>query len=439
MCWTNPQLSGGRIRNEQVDVFAVQYVRMTLRPRHLVGAVQAALADTPVVVVNGARQVGKTTLVQSITLPGGRQFVTLDEATSREAAALDPRAFLERSVDTLVIDEVQLEPALFRAIKAEVDRDRRPGRFLLTGSSRLLGAPGMADALVGRVETLELWPFSQGELHGSVDRFVDAIFEHPRALLSVAGIERSQLVERVLAGGFPEAVRRKPARRRAWFDSYVTTVNQSVIRELAQIERLAEIPRLLRLCAARTATELNVTNVAAEFGIPARTVDGYLALLVDAFLVQLVPSWSTNLSSKVVRRPKLVLIDSGLAAHLLGASADLLLRGRSETFGMLLETFVAGEIRKQLTWSDERPSMFHFRDRGGAEVDIVLEHPDGRVVGLEVKATSSPRASDFSGLRFLASRLGDRFHFGAVLHTAPQATPFGDRLAALPISSLWSG
>ncbi len=410
---------------------------MTILPRAIAARIVDALADTPVVVLNGARQVGKTTLVRSLPYPGTSAFVTLDDVASRESAALDPRAFLSRPVDTLVIDEVQLAPALFRAIKAEADRDRRPGRFLLTGSSRLLTAPDMADALVGRVEILELWPFSQGEIDGRADRFVDRLFDAPRDLLRSGTLARGALIERIVAGGFPEALRRAPARRRDWLDGYVTTVTQSVIRDLAAIERLAELPRLVRLCAARTATELNVSALASDFGVPIRTTDGYLALLADAFLVHLLPAWSTNLSSKVVRRPKLVMVDSGLAAHLIGADRSAL-EGSDGRLGRLLETFVVNEIRKQTTWSEHRPSLWHFRDRGGAEVDLVLEHPDGRMVALEVKATSTPRTSDLRGLRFLADRLGERFHFGVLLTAAPEATPFGPRMAAVPVSAIWS-
>lgn len=409
---------------------------MHIIPRAIGKSVEAALADTPVVVLNGARQVGKTTLVRSLPYPGTSEFVTLDEAASREAAQLDPRAFVDRPIDTLVIDEVQLVPSLFRAIKADVDRERRPGRFLLTGSSRLLAAPDMADALVGRVEMLELWPFSQGELAGTPECFVDRLFDAPRELIRSGDVDRRQLIDRILAGGFPEAVRRPPNRRRTWFESYVTVATQSVIRELAEIERLAEIPRLLRLCAARTATELNVSALASEFGVPARTADGYFTLLATAFLVDLVPAWSANLSSKVVRRPKLVLADSGLAAHLVQATRTNVDRPGGP-LGQLLETFVVNEIRKQLTWSNQRPSLWHFRDRSGVEVDLVLEHPDGRIAGIEVKATSTPTASDLRGLRFLADRLGDRFQFGVLLSAAPEATPFGPRIAALPVSALW--
>lgn len=405
-------------------------------PRKVASRIRAALADTPVVVVNGARQVGKSTLVGSLPYRGDVELVSLDHAPTREAARFDPRAFIQRPLDTLVIDEAQLEPSLFRAIKAEVDRDRRPGRFLLTGSSRLLAAPDMADSLVGRVETVELWPFSQDELRGSSGRFLDSVFDEPRRLLRAGAIERDELINLVCAGGFPEAVRRTPARRRAWFDAYVTTSIQTVVRELADLERLAELPRLLKLCAARTGTELNVSDVASDFGIPARTVGGYLAHLATAFFIQLVPAWSTNLSAKVIRRPKLLLVDSGLAAHLIGARPTTLTRNHA-VFGPLLETFVGMELRKQSTWAESMPQLYHFRDRSGIEVDFVLEHPDGRIVGIEVKATSTTRREDFRGLTFLADRLGERFAFGVVLNMAPEATPFGAKLAALPIDSLW--
>lgn len=406
--------------------------------RAIAPSVLAALADTPVVVVNGARQVGKTTLVARLDYPGSSEVVSLDDVANRDAARDDPRAFVSRPVDTLVIDEAQLEPGLFRAIKAEVDRDRRPGRFLLTGSARLLSAPDMADALVGRVEIIELWPFSQGERAGIADGFVDALFTAPRELIHGSDMRRADLVDRIATGGFPDIVARSPSRRRAWFDNYLTTATQSVIREISPIERLAEMPRVLRLCAARTGAELNVSTLANDLSIPARTTAGYLALLEAAFLIHRVPAWSTNLSRKVIRRPKLVVSDSGLACHLLGVTGATLDRpGRP--LGPLLETFVANEIRKQLTWSTERPSLWHFRDRGGAEVDLVLEHPDGRVCGIEVKATSTPRAEDLRGLRYLAERLDDRFQFGVLLTAAPEATPFGPTLAALPVSTLWAG
>ena len=406
------------------------------RARWATTAIVDALADTPVVVVNGARQVGKSTLVRGLPYRGSVEIVGFDDAAVRSAARADPRGFLNRGVDTLVIDEAQLEPAIFRAIKADVDRDRRPGRFVLTGSSRLLAAPDMADSLVGRVEIIELAPFSQGELEGSREDFVDRVFADPASVVHSTELTRVDLVERICRGGFPEAVVRPAARRRRWFNAYTTTTVEKVVREIAELERLAEIPQLLRLCAARTSTELNVAAISNELGIPARTGSAYLARLATAFLVNLVPAWSTNLSAKIVRRPKLSIVDSGLAAHLMGASPDALRRDPN-ALGQLLETFVGNELRRQIGWSELQPTMWHFRDRGGAEVDLLLEAPNGEIVGIEVKATSSPTPSDLKGLQFVAERLGARFRFGALLCLAPEAHRVGDRLAIMPVDRLW--
>lgn len=405
--------------------------------RSIGSSVLNALADTPVVVVNGPRQAGKTTLVRGLTYPGSVEVVTLDDATTRSAAAFDPRTFIEQTPDTLVIDEAQLEPQLFRAIKASIDLDRRPGRFLLTGSSRLLAAPDMADSLVGRVEIIELWPFAERELvDASGPSFVDIAFDAPEQFPRGTLIHRDALVQRILRGGFPEAINRQPARRGAWFDSYIRTLTERVASDLAHLERLAEMPQLLRLCAARTGHELNVASIASELGIPARTASGYLAQLATAFMVRLIPAWSTNLSAKVVRRPKLMMTDVGMAAHLQGITAPRL-QHPDAPFGSLVETFVATELLRQLSWSATRATLWHFRDRSGAEVDLILEHPDGRIIGIEVKATSSPNAGHLKGLRFLADRLGDRFAYGYLLTTAPAITRFGDKLAAAPLSVLW--
>jgi uncharacterized protein len=398
---------------------------------------KAAMGDTPVIVLNGARQVGKTTLVSSLPYPGTYEILTLDDPTTRESAKADPRSFLQRPVDSLVIDEAQLEPTLFRAIKAEVDRERRPGRFILTGSSRLLAAPDMADSLVGRVEVIELRGLSQGEVLQTNERFVDQLLEPPRTFRQSGPLERLETLAVVLRGGYPEAVQREAGRRGRWFDSYIQTATGRVLKDISAIERASELPTLLRFCAARTSLELNTSSLASELGIPPRTTAAYLGHLSSAFLLQLIPAWSTNLSSKVVHRPKLVLSDSGLAAHLCGVSERNVSLPTSP-LGQLLETFVANELAKQIPWSQSRPSLWHFRDRSGAEVDLVLEYPDGRIVGIEVKATSSPTSSDFKGLRFLNDRLGDRFVHGVLLTLAPEANPFGDKLTALPVSALWN-
>jgi uncharacterized protein len=399
--------------------------------------VAEALADTPIVAINGPRQVGKSTLAAGLLERHGGALVTLDDETQRRSANDDARGFAERSLDgPLIVDEVQFAPPLFRALKAAVDRDRRPGRFVLTGSTRLLSADGFADAFVGRIEVVELWPLSQGEVDSQPDGFVDWAFSDNRGASKLGSLTRSEYGERVDRGGFPEALHREGRRRSRWFASYVTTLVEKVIRQLSGIERSSEIPRILRVCAARSGEELNVTRVASELGIPARTLDGYLALLANVFVLQLIPAWSTNLSSKAIRRPKLVMVDSGLASYLCGTSAARIDEPASP-FGRLLEGFVAMELRKQLTWSENDATLSHFRDRDGHEVDLVLEHADGRVVGVEVKATRSVSSRDTSGLRFLAERLGDRFHAGFVLSCMPEPIPLGQKLTALPIETLW--
>ncbi len=396
------------------------------------------MADTPVVVVNGARQVGKSTLVTSLlNLPGRVEVLTLDHEGTRMAAAADPRVFVDHAADTLVIDEAQLEPRLFRAVKASVDADRRPGRFLITGSARLLAMPEMADALVGRVEVVELWPFSELELAGDRRSVLDMIEASPASIVRSQKSDRRKLAELMCRGGFPEVIDRTQRRRGAWYESYSTTSVTRIVNQISDLERVAEIPRLLRLLAARTSEELNVAKLASEFGWSARTVDSYLAQLSSAFVLQLLPAWSVNLSSKVVHRPKIHLMDTGLVAALSGANPQLLLSS-PERFGALLETFVVMELRKQTGWSESRPTLWHFRDRGGAEVDLVIEYPDGRVVAVEVKSGATPSPSDLRGLRLLRDRLGERFHHGYVASTAPEAHPIEKRLSAIPVTALWA-
>lgn len=406
--------------------------------RLITPTIREAMTDTPVVVLNGARQVGKSTLVtQLLGLSGSVEIVTLDHEPTLRAASQDPRTFVERAVDTLVIDEAQREPRLFRAVKAAIDADRRPGRFLLTGSARLLAVPEMADALVGRVEIIELWPFSEVERQLSSGSVIDVIDADPTSLVRNLAVNRMVLAEQIVAGGFPEAVARTPNRRRSWFDSYATTSVTRVINQVAVLERSAEIPRLLRLLAGRTATELNVASLASTFGWPSRTIDAYLAHLANAFIVQLLPAWSTNLSSKVVHRPKIHLVDTGFAIALTGHNPEHLLAS-PELFGALLETFVCMELRKQISWSTTSPTLWHFRDRGGAAVDLVIEYPDGRIVGIEIKSGATPSHGDSKGLRLLRDRLGDRFHHGYLASTAPEAHPISDRISAIPVNALWT-
>ena len=405
------------------------------RPRQIAGPLAEALADTPVVVLAGPRQAGKSTLAARVVAEASGTWLTLDDAAVLDVARTDPVGFVRGRRGLVGIDEAQRVPELLLAIKAEVDDERRPGRFLMTGSTRLLGAPRLADSLAGRMEALTLWPFTQVELDGGSGEpaLVDAAFGEALSDLDPPAVARSDVLDRAGAGGFLPALARTGRRRTAWFDSYVAGVIDREVRALTDATYLRELPRLLRLCAARTAGELNVTDLARDLGLSRPTTDSYLAHLEAVFLIQTVPAWSTNLTARVVRRPKLTLTDTGLAARLLGGR----LRSDSELAGQLVETFVVGELRAQAEWSETRPSLFHFRDRDGAEVDLVLESGDGRVVGVEVKAGATVRAEDLGGLRLLERRLGQDFAAGLVLCTAPEPRHLGGRLWILPISALW--
>jgi predicted AAA+ superfamily ATPase len=397
-----------------------------------------ALADTRVVVVNGARQVGKSTLAKLIVDGSSdARELYLDDPAVRAAAESDPSAFV-RHDGLLLIDEIQRVPELLLPIKREVDRDPRPGRFLLTGSARLLGLRDLPDALPGRTETIELWPLSQGEIDGAPDGFVDVVFSRGGdVVLPACELTKRDYVGRALRGGYPEAVRRDPGRRRArFFDSYITDLVTRDVRQIADIERPAEMRRLLSVVAARMGTLAVAQSIANDVGLARMTLTRYLDLLELVFVIRRIPAWSSNLTTRAISTPKLIVTDSGLGGRLIGLSED---RAKDPTapVGPLLENFAIGEVARQLTWNEEPVQLFHYRDRDKVEVDMVLEHASGQVVGIEVKAAETVRGDDFRGLRHLADRLGDRFRAGFVLYAGEQSLSFGEKLRALPMAALW--
>jgi predicted AAA+ superfamily ATPase len=395
------------------------------------------LADRPVVLLNGARQVGKSTLVQSLTDGDQAQYLTLDDATVLAAASGDPAGFVAGLQGPVILDEVQRAPELFLALKASVDRDRRPGRFLLTGSANVYVLPRVSESLAGRMEILTLWPLSQGEIEGVVEGFVDALFAKTFPVPRGGTLDRGELFERMLRGGFPEMVDKpSESRRRAWFNSYTTSILQRDVRDLTQIEDLAALPRLLSLLAARATTLLNYSELSRSSGIPASTLKRYFALLEATFLALTLPAWSTNLSKRLVKSPKLLLNDTGLLASSLGLSPERL-EEDSRLAGPLLENFVLQEVRKQVSWSQIQPSLFHYRTQTGQEVDLLLEDPSGRVAGVEVKMGSTVQEKDVRALRDLAEALGPRFVRGVLLYTGERAVPFSEKILALPVQALW--
>lgn len=406
-----------------------------LLPRHASRLVEDALGDTRVVLVNGARQVGKSTLVSGLCRDRQAQWRNLDRATEREAAHADPAEFV-RSDGLLVIDEVQRSPELLLAIKAAVDEDPRPGRFVLTGSARVMGLRGLPDALPGRMETIELWPLSQGEIDGTPDTFVDACFEQGPDLRHSSSLGKSDYVDRLCRGGFPEAVARSGVRRNRFFDNYVADLINRDVVQLSEIERAHTMRALTKLLAARSGQLLVPGALAGDLGLPRPTIARYVGLLEEVFLIKRIPAWSRNLSSRAISTPKVAVVDSGIAANLLGQDPRRLMRPDSP-LGGLLEAFVAMEIARQLEWSQTRADLFHYRTRDGVEVDLVLEQRSGEVVALDVKASSTVRVEDFRGIRHLKQRLGSDLIAGYVLYTGKEALSFGEGLRAVPISALW--
>lgn len=406
----------------------------------MVPSIVAALADTPVVFLNGARQTGKSTLARHIaSQEHPARYVTLDDAVALSSVRSDPTGFLAGLDGPVVLDEVQRAPELFLPLKAEVDRRRQPGRFLLTGSTDVLLLPRLSDSLAGRMEILTLWPLSQGEVHTRREGFLDAAFGRSFPLRDVApALDRAQLIRMLLFGGYPPVLRRTlEARRSAWFGAYINTILQRDVRDLANIEGLTSLPRLLTLLATQACSLVNFSELSRGLAMPQSTLKRYFTLLETTFLVQTLPAWSANLGKRLVKSPKLLLNDTGLMAYLLGLNDERLLADNT-SLGPLLENFVVMELRKQAGWSATQPKLFHFRLQTGQEVDLVMEDAAGDLVGIEVKASATVGASDFRGLRTLAELTGKRFRRGLLLYTGREALPFGSNLYALPVESLWT-
>jgi predicted AAA+ superfamily ATPase len=405
--------------------------------RNIQRALADAMADTPVVLLNGARQTGKTTLVQSLASASDAAYYSLDDSATLALASADPAGFVRAQSGPVAIDEIQKAPALFPAIKLAVDRGRKPGRFLLTGSANVLALPRLSESLVGRMQVVPLYPFSAGELANVEESFIARLFQGTLSRTKAQG-PRVPLADRMIRGGFPEAVERTDvARRSAWFASYVSTLLQRDVRDLAKVDGLVALPNLLRLLAARGAGLLNLASLARDMALPHTTVTRYLALLETVFLIHRLPAWSANLGHRLVKAPKLHLVDVGLASHLLGVDAARL-RQDPSLFGHVLESYVASELRKQLSWAEPETTLFHFRTSAGLEVDLLLERPDGAIAAVEVKLSATIGPSDFAGLEGLRTLVGKRFRAGAVVYTGDQILPFGNHLWAVPIETLWS-
>jgi len=413
--------------------------------RHIKAGLDAALDDTPVVIVVGPRQAGKSTLASAVAEERGARYVTLDDDGPREAANEDPTGFIEGATLPFCIDEFQKAPALLPAIKARVDRARagreRPaGMFMLTGSANVWATLRISESLVGRAERVPLWPLSQGELHGHRETFIDDLFAGRVAQIANAPIGRPAIAEALTTGGYPEALaRREPRRRGRWFEEYVAMTLERDVRDLTRnAQQLDELPMLLRLAASRVSGLLSPTGIARDAGMSRPTVQRYLALLEQLFLLIRARAWSRNIGQRLIKAPKIWLPDTGLTCHLLDYEQARFEEDETALAGALFENFVAMELVKQAAWAETKARIHHLRTAGGREVDILLESGDGSICGIEVKLGATPRSRDFSALRHLQDRAGKRFKLGAVVHTGSETLPFGPGLWALPVSALWT-
>lgn len=339
----------------------------------------------------------------------------------------------------VVIDEVQLAPEIFRPIKLSVDNNRRPGRFLLTGSSNILLAPRLSDSLAGRIEIIPLRQLSQGEIAGSREDFIDMAFgKKPPPMRDFAAIGRDRLAKMITAGGYPEVINRKdPQRCAAWFNSYITTILERDVRQLAAIDGLTQMPRLMSLLATQTGGLLNVAELSRDLGFAQPTLARYLTLLQATYLYEPLLAWSINIHKRLIKREKVYLSDTGLAAHLRNVDAENLTTPQ-HNMGALVESLVGQELRKQSAWSTVQPKVYYYRTADGKEVDFVLEGRNGGIVGVEVKASLNVNASELAGLRDLAQTAGNRFIRGIVLYLGREVVPMGTQLTAMPLTALWT-
>lgn len=412
-------------------------VSSDLLTRHIRPHLLEALAESRAVALLGARQVGKSTLVADLAASDyPARFINLDDEATANAARADPTGLIAGISVPTVIDEIQRAPGLLLAIKQRLDSDRSRGQFLLTGSANILTLPTVADALPGRVEYLNLWPLSQGELRDHRETFIGASFDGRFPPVSGAPIGRGAAAAMLATGGYPELQGRIPRGRSRFFASYVASIIGRDLDDVANVRNIENVERLLFLIAARSGGLTSFHGMATDLGLDTNTVRAHTKILEDLFLVRQLRPWHVNLGSRQVKSSKLHIVDTGLLAYLIGAN-ERRITDDGGVAGTLLESFVAMELLRQADWAQGPVQLFHYRDKQQREVDVILERHGGEIVGVEVKAGATPASGDFAGLRYLRDKLSARFRAGVVLHTGADTFPFGDRLAAVPISGLW--
>jgi predicted AAA+ superfamily ATPase len=407
-------------------------------PRNLKTELLESAQYSPVILLNGARQTGKSTLALGLFERDNRPtYVTLDDITTLGSARSSPKSFVQALKNHSMIDEVQRAPELFLSIKEAVDTSGKTCRFFLTGSANVLSLPTLADSLAGRMEIFTLWSLSQGEIRGRREAFIDLLFSQQKVPM-IKAVTSPELTEILTLGGFPDILERPNQKSRSsWFKGYLSSILERDVRQLSNIEGLTELPNLLTLIATRSGALLNLADLSRSLKLPYMTLKRYLALLETIFLVVPIQSWSNTLGNRLVKAPKLFLNDTGLLCHLLGRDLKALELNPSLT-GSIFENFIVMELLKQAGWSETQPRVYHFRTADSRhEVDIVLGAPDGRVVGIECKLSSTVRPENFKGMKMLKEIAGDNFHRGIIIYTGANSLSFADKLEAVPVSALW--
>ena len=407
-------------------------------PRLVEPRLKEALADSPVVLIQGPRQCGKTMLAQMAGETAGYAYFSFDDEGTKNFAVSDPVGFVKSLPERVILDEVQRAPNLFSSIKLSVDRNRKPGRFILTGSMRVLQFSKINDSLAGRMDIIRLHPFAQSEIEQTEPRLLDSLFS-PNITARQEWPAKNQIVERIVTGGYPEALQRPSQPRRArWYKSYIETLIERDVADIAKIASLETLPQLIKLAAAHTAQLLSVNGLASSFQLNRLTIKSYLTLLEKLFLLERLPAWHSNYTKRLVKTPKLHLCDTGVACALLNFNSSEFANNR-ELFGHILETFVFQELRRQASGHIQPHAFYHFRDRerDRAEVDIVIQRGGAALAGVEVKASATVRTSDFKGLRKFREAAGKQFVSGTLLYNGHSTLSFDKNLYAVPLRSLW--
>lgn len=411
------------------------------KKRNIEKRISEAMSDTPVILIQGARQVGKSTLTKKIAESTSCKSVTLDNRDILTAAETDPLNFVDYHKNgTLIIDEIQLCPQLLKSIKYAVDNDRRPGKFILTGSANVLHVSGANESLAGRVETIKLYPFSNGEINDIEEDFISRLVQG-KIFESATNnpLNRSDYISLICAGGYPDVYKRDARRRNAYLGSYLSNILDHDAVEISGLAHLDKLQQVFSILSAQTSEELVQSKIAKLAGIPETSIHGYIRLLNDLYLINELPPWGRNLTMRAVKKRKISIADTAISCKLNDDTEESLsdiINGNE--LGSQLETFVVNELIKQQSWSDTNFSLYHYRDRDRREVDIIIETAGRKVIAIEVKAASSLSKKDFKGIRYLKEALGEQFLYGLVLYTGKEILSFGENIWSAPIEVLWN-